>query len=54
MEKCIFLKMLEKRANLGIPKKMKNAVSISIDFSVDILIRNENIISQEHKTKQTV
>ena len=29
----------------------KNANSISNDFSDDILIRNEIIISQEHKTK---
>ena len=38
-------------ATLGIPKGMKNAVSISIAFRVDILFRNENIISKEHKTK---
>ena len=30
---------------LGIPKGMKNAISISIAFSIDILNRNENIIS---------
>ena len=29
----------------------KNATSISIAFSFDFLIRNENIISKEHKTK---
>ena len=30
----------------------KNAVSISFAFIVDILIRNENINSKEHKTKK--
>ena len=30
----------------------KNAISISIAFSFDFLIRNENIISEEHKTKR--
>ena len=29
----------------------KNAISIFIAFSIDISIRNENIISEEHKTK---
>ena len=29
----------------------KNAISISIAFSIDILIRNENITSQERKIK---
>ena len=29
----------------------KNAVSISIAFSLDFFIRNENIISEERKTK---
>ena len=28
---------------LEIPKGMKNAVSISFAFTIDILIRNENI-----------
>ena len=28
-----------------------NEVSISVAFSVDILIRNENIDSEEHKAK---
>ena len=38
-------------ATLGIPKGMKkNAFSISIAFCLDILIRNENIISEECKT----
>ena len=32
-------------------KGIKNAVSISIAFSFDFLIRNENIISEEHKIK---
>ena len=34
-----------------IPKGMKIAISISIAFSFDFLIRNENIIPEEHKTK---
>ena len=29
---------------LGIPKGMKNAISISIVFCLDFLIRNENIM----------
>ena len=29
----------------------KNASSISIVFSFDFLLRNENIIPEEHKTK---
>ena len=36
---------------LGIPKGMKNAISISVAFSTDILIRNEDITSEERKTK---
>ena len=39
-------------ATLGIPKGMKNAISISIAFCPDILIRNENITSEECKTKK--
>ena len=38
-------------ATLGIPKGMKNAISISIAFCLDVLIRNENITSEECKTK---
>ena len=34
-------------ATLGIPKGMKNAVSISIAFCLDLLIRNENITSED-------
>ena len=34
------------------PKGMKNAVSISIAFCLDFSIRNENITSEECKTKQ--
>ena len=37
---------------LVIPKRMKNAVLISIALEIEILIRNENIASKEHKTKQ--
>ena len=39
-------------ATLGIPKGMKNAVSISIAFCLDLLIRNENVTSEECKTKK--
>ena len=39
-------------ATLGIPKGMKkNAISISIAFCLDFSIRNENITSEECKTK---
>ena len=38
-------------ATLGIPKGTKNAVSIFIAFCLDFLIRNENINSEECKTK---
>ena len=39
-------------ATLRIPKGMqKNAISISIAFCLDFLIRNKNIISEECKTK---
>ena len=38
-------------ATLGMPKGMKNAISISIAFCLDFLIRNENITSEECKTK---
>ena len=33
-------------ATLGTPKGMKNAVSISVDFCLNFLIRNENITSK--------
>ena len=32
----------------------KNAISVSIAFSINISIRNENIISGEHKTKNSL
>ena len=38
-------------ATLGIPKGMKNAISISIAFCLDFLIRNENITSEKCKRK---
>ena len=38
-------------AGLGIPKGMKNAISISMAFCLDVLIKNENIASEEWKTK---
>ena len=43
-------KEIIQRATLGILKGIKNTVSISIAISGDILIRNENIASKEHKT----
>ena len=39
-------------ATLGIPKRMKNAASISIAFCLDFFIRNENITSEEYKNKK--
>ena len=38
-------------ASLGIPKGMKNAISISMAFCHDVLIKKENIASEEWKTK---
>ena len=35
----------------GIPKGMKNAISISSTFCLDFLFRNENITSEDFKTK---
>ena len=37
--------------SLGIPKGMKNSVFISVAFHLDFFIRNENITSEECKTK---
>ena len=46
------IKEIIQRATHGIPEGMKkNAVSISIAFSINILIRNKNITSEEQKTK---
>ena len=45
------MKEIFQRATLEIPKEMKNEISISIAFSIHILIRNENITSEKHKTK---
>ena len=45
------IKEIIQRATLGIPKGMKNAISISTAFRLDFLIRNGNIISEGHKTK---
>ena len=46
------IKEMIQLATLGVPKGMKkNAVSISIAFCLDILIRNENITSEECTTK---
>ena len=45
-------KKIIQHVTLGIPKGMKNAASISIAFSLDFLIKNENIIFEECKTKK--
>ena len=45
------MKEIIQRAALRIPKGIKNAVSISIAFCFDLLIGNENTISEEHKPK---
>ena len=42
-------KEIVKRATLGILNRINNAISIA--FGVDILIRNKNLYSEEHKTK---
>ena len=52
MTDILNIKEKTKRATVGIPKGMKKAVSISIAFSVNVLIRNETIISQQRKTKK--
>ena len=39
---------------LRIPKGMKNVISMSVASCLDFLIRNENITSEECKTKNTV
>ena len=38
-------------ATLGIPKGMKTAASIFIAFCLDFFIRNDNMTSEECKTK---
>ena len=40
-------------ATFGIPKRMKNAISISIAFCHDFLIINENVTSEECRTKKS-
>ena len=49
MTDILSAKEIIKRATLGIPKGIKNAISIV--FSVDALIRNGHIISEERTTK---
>ena len=41
-------------ATLGIPKRMKNAISVSVAFCLDLFIRNDNITSEECKTKNYI
>ena len=43
MKDILCTKEIIKHATFGIPKGMKNAVSICFAFTVDILFRNENI-----------
>ena len=45
------MKEMIQRATIGIPKGMKNAISVSIAFSLEFLMINENIIFQEPKQK---
>ena len=52
MRDILSTKEVLKSATLQIPKGIKNAVFIPIPFRVDILIRNENIVSKEYKTKK--
>ena len=51
MTDILSTKEIIQQATLVIPKRIKSALSISITFSVYILIIYENIISEEHKTK---
>ena len=45
------IKEITHRATAGIPKIMKSTVSISIVSNVILLIKNENVTFEEHKTK---
>ena len=52
MMDIVSTKEIIKRSKFGVPKLMKkNAVSFSFAFAFDILVRTENIVSEEHKTK---
>ena len=51
MTDILSTKEVVQSATLRIPKGMKNAISISITVSNHILIKIENIISEEYKTK---
>ena len=54
MTDMLSIKEMIQCASLGIPKRMKKcnfAISVSIAFCLDFLIRNENITSEECKTK---
>ena len=52
MTDILITREMIKRATLGISKGIKNAVSSSIAFSVDILIRNEKEF--QRNTKQNI
>ena len=45
------IKEIIQHGSLWIPKGMKKCNFCFIAFSIDILIRNENMISQERETK---
>ena len=45
------IKEMIKCASLGIPKGMKKCNFVSIAFYFDFLIKNENITSEECKTR---
>ena len=51
MTNILSTKEVTKHATLEIRNGMKKLISIPIAFRVYILIRNENIISEEHKIK---
>ena len=53
MTDILSTKDINQHVTLGISKGLKNAVFIAIAISVDILIRNETMISEEHKAKKT-
>ena len=52
MTDILIIKEIIQRATLWIPKETKNAISISVALSIEILIRDKNIISEECKTKK--
>ena len=51
MTNILSIKEIIQHETLWIPKGMKQAISVSIAFSVGILIRNKNIIPRNAKQK---